>query len=973
MDGIDKSLDEIIKLNKGQREKIVKPLITPKINKSGRITKSSSFFIPQRKRETAIFTESYRALHGPINEIFTSGYVPLTAPITLCAVNTELIQARRTGNSTVRNFPTQRTSSLRTGTDSYRPSRDGSNTSSVSRSTVRRGDFYRPQPGSQRRVRSPLHNVKRESSGAESQSGKGIHSIRDAPSNNISNTSRNVSVSRPNNHDAPDLYHIKREPSPEQTSIFEQELQVSTAMDTDESVLMIRGRAPAPGGEVDQSDNDGPATIEMENLDPETTAEDVKVTYARRAAATAAVENLNGKKADKDLILRVRLRKHPIFHDVPVIPSPHMPGPIAGPLKLLTQAVKGTIANAGTIYADQVLAAQQMLKVQQHRMAHLARLHHSHFPDPSRNPSFMAYSTITDRTSGKSVATILQNIVNGNVIVDYTDRRPTVDALMHDLKEGGVARNWHERERILALQALKTLGRATEGCDSIFTEEGIRTLLYHSGLHKATEASIDRTSSREALKCLANALLLKPTTRPIFERLDGHGQCSALLKRSHLSNESQFLFSRILFLVTIDATSIVKSLLDEHHAVNNVGMVLKTQLARTPDGTMFSQSMVLSEALKYLFNLMIVDPKIERDAEANFSEKEKSEATGKRFQSLLPTIVSILITIPPPSPNPLEPPHSHAIHVLLNFPISTSALLVTRSQQATLLSVLLQILDDTLRHSLNTDEEASNDGLSNGTELDEIVPPLVLVLTNIASAGGEGRAALKARMLPEDVDRTNPLDKGNTFSARLIRRMTSMRFPQIRETVSQLLFVVCDEDPALLTRHVGYGNAAGFLMNRNLGVPSSVSGSGSDEASSEVTELPSPGPASENSPPLASTSTTAAGKTKPPSPTPNAAPSMSSSRRYSSASAVNPITGAYYPDPSAIRTAMADMTEEEKEEEASKLLDMFDKLRRTGVMDVRNPALEAGLRQRERDRYYDEQEMREQAEEEELERTYGKV
>ncbi|KAF9574853.1 hypothetical protein EC968_005093 [Mortierella alpina] len=748
-------------------------------------------------------------------------------------------------------------------------------------------------------------------------------------------------------------------------------------MDTDEGVLLIRGRAPAPAEEVNHSDDNGPATIEVENLDPETTAEDVKVTYARRAAAMAAVENLNGKKADKDLILRVRLRKHPIFHDVPVIPSPHMPSPIAGPLKLLTQAVKGTIANAGTIYADQVLAAQQMLKVQQHRMAQLqmeeqriAALRmqaNAHFArpapsstDPSRNP-FMAYSTITDRTSGKSVATILQNIVNGNVIVDYTDRRPTVDALMQDLKEGGVARNWHERERILALQALKTLGRATEGCDSIFTEEGIRTLLYHSGLHKATEASIDRTSSREALKCLANALLLKPTTRPIFERLDGHGQCSALLKRSHLSNESQFLFSRILFLVTIDATTIVKSLLDEHHAVDNVGVVLKTQLARTPDGTMFSQSMVLSEALKYLFNLMIVDPKIERATEANFSEKEKTEATGKRFQS----------------PNPLEPPHSHAIHVLLNFPISTSALLVTRSQQATLLSVLLQILDDTLRHSLNTDEEASTDGLSNGTELDEIVPPLVIVLTNIASAGGEGRAALKARMLPEDVDRSKPLDKGNTFSARLIRRMTSMRFPQIRETVSQLLFVVCDEDPAILTRHVGYGNAAGFLMNRNLGVPSSVSGAGADEANSEATERPSSGPASHHSPPAASSSssTTAAGADKPPSPTPPtpSMPSMPSSRRYSSASAVNPITGAYYPDPSAIRTAMADMTEEEKEEEASKLLDMFDKLRRTGVMDVRNPALEAGLRQRERDRYYDEQEMREQAEEEELERTYGKV
>ncbi|KAF9954165.1 hypothetical protein BGZ72_004784 [Mortierella alpina] len=404
MDGIDKSLDEIIKLNKERREKNIKPAVKSKIIKPGRITKSCPFVAPQWKREKAVFTESYKALHGPIKEIFTSGYIPLTGPITLCAVNTDLIQARREGNTANRAPPIERTAPLRTRTDSYRPSRNGSGTSPgyrpscngsvtgpVSRTIVRRGDFYRPQPGSSRRVRSPLRNVKRESSKPESQSGKGIHSFRGTPSNNSSGSSRKVSVSRPSNHDAPELHNIKQESSPERTSIFEQEPQASTAMDTDESVLLIRGRAPATGSELDQPDDNGPATIEMENLDPETTAEDVKVvcsrfgeirscvcsngysqvTYARKAAATAAVENLNGKKADKGLILRVRMRKHPIFHDVSVTPSPHMPGPIAGPLKLLTQAVKGTIANAGTIYADQVLAAQQMLKVQQHRMAQL--------------------------------------------------------------------------------------------------------------------------------------------------------------------------------------------------------------------------------------------------------------------------------------------------------------------------------------------------------------------------------------------------------------------------------------------------------------------------------------------------------------------------------------------------------------------------------------------------------------------------
>ncbi|KAF9896662.1 hypothetical protein BX616_006993, partial [Lobosporangium transversale] len=218
-------------------------------------------------------------------------------------------------------------------------------------------------------------------------------------------------------------------------------------------------------------------------------------------------------------------------------------------------------------------------------------------------------------------------------------------------------------------------------------------------------------------------------------------------------------------------------------------------------------------------------------------------------------------------------------------------------------------------------------------------------------------------------DRSKPLDKGDSFSARLIRRMTSVRFPRIKETVSQLLFVLCDEDPAILTRHVGYGNAAGFLMNRNLGVPSSVNGAQIEEIEDEDSSTPS-----ESSSTLSSATTAVPTITIPTTMTATATSNLntSHSRRFSSSS-INPITGAYYPDPSVIRAAMADMTEEEKEEEAAKLMDMFDKMRRTGVMDVRNPALEAGLRQRERDRYYDEQERREREEEEELERLYGKV
>ncbi|KAF9201347.1 hypothetical protein BGZ49_008395 [Haplosporangium sp. Z 27] len=161
-------------------------------------------------------------------------------------------------------------------------------------------------------------------------------------------------------------------------------------MDLDDGPLSIKGVAPEP--DLSFKGEGGPVTIEIENLDPGTTAEDVKVvcsrfgeikscicsngfsqvTFARKAAGIAAVDMLNGKKADNNQILRVSMRKTPVLHNT--LPSPvpiHAPTPIAGPMKLISKAMEGTIKNAGSLYQEQLQSAQHMLKVQQHRMAQL--------------------------------------------------------------------------------------------------------------------------------------------------------------------------------------------------------------------------------------------------------------------------------------------------------------------------------------------------------------------------------------------------------------------------------------------------------------------------------------------------------------------------------------------------------------------------------------------------------------------------
>jgi hypothetical protein len=87
---------------------------------------------------------------------------------------------------------------------------------------------------------------------------------------------------------------------------------------------------------------------------------------------------------------------------------------------------------------------------------------------------------------------------------------------------------------------------------------------------------------------------------------------------------------------------------------------------------------------------------------------------------------------------------------------------------------------------------------------------------------------------------------------------------------------------------VGYGNAIGFLMNRNI-----------------------------------------------PLQPPSTSQSSNSNERE-----VNPITGQFL-DEENQGPSLADMTDEEKEREAERLFVLFERLKKTGVVDVENPIAKA--------------------------------
>lgn len=73
---------------------------------------------------------------------------------------------------------------------------------------------------------------------------------------------------------------------------------------------------------------------------------------------------------------------------------------------------------------------------------------------------------------------------------------------------------------------------------------------------------IDTPTSREALRCIANCMLLKDSTKQYLEQQDVIISCMHLLNAPKLSLDSQFLKCRILYFMTIGRPDLVKRLIE---------------------------------------------------------------------------------------------------------------------------------------------------------------------------------------------------------------------------------------------------------------------------------------------------------------------------------------------------------------------------------------------------------------------------
>jgi hypothetical protein len=83
--------------------------------------------------------------------------------------------------------------------------------------------------------------------------------------------------------------------------------------------------------------------------------------------------------------------------------------------------------------------------------------------------------------------------------------------------------------------------------------------------------------------------------------------------------------------------------------------------------------------------------------------------------------------------------------------------------------------------------------------------------------------SIRQKLLPTETDRTEVLGRSGSLPSWLLKNSTNPLAPSLRNTISDLLFDLSDNDASKFVENVGYGFASGFLFNRNIPIPGNAS------------------------------------------------------------------------------------------------------------------------------------------------------
>jgi hypothetical protein len=360
------------------------------------------------------------------------------------------------------------------------------------------------------------------------------------------------------------------------------------------------------------------------------------------------------------------------------------------------------------------------------------------------------------------------------------------------------------------LEELKIYGRDPRNADPIFTKEvGLyarwRTIGTPTNKLKGIEMltrhafnSPSSTTSRNALRCLCNALLLKMECRQMFVDLGYEAKVCNQLKND--SRDDEFLVSRIIFLTTYDTDIKLGDLIDKYHLADTIVKNLERHARHHHDGGPTTEAMdvmALTETLKLLFNI-------------THHCKEKSSS----FTQAVPHIVTILCKGSFQVDKPLDPPPGALVNALLNLEMESKEILPYLYPPAEPIILSDRLIDLLVQSTTVYKDE----------ELQSTVTPLLGVIRTVHEHAPQNvQTFIRQKLLPTEADRNEVLGSSGSLPSWLLKNSTNPVAPELRNTISDLLFNLSDKDATKFVENVGYGFASGFLFNRNISIPQNAS------------------------------------------------------------------------------------------------------------------------------------------------------
>ncbi|XP_072564700.1 chaperone Ric-8A-like [Paramormyrops kingsleyae] len=462
-----------------------------------------------------------------------------------------------------------------------------------------------------------------------------------------------------------------------------------------------------------------------------------------------------------------------------------------------------------------------------------------------------------------------------------------------ELAMGFLSRELQPACQLACLETIRILSRDKGSLAPFCTRKAMWTLSRYAGLAGHADGTTPETPDLdvtvEALKCLCNMVFTSEEAREAGAHLRLAAGLAGRLKRPRGRDWSptvRFFDLRLTFLLSALCLDVRAQLAQELRGVSLLSSVLDDTLglcwlgtfevvrpdapgAAAPPPLGREETEHAMEILKILFNITL-----------GTSHRKVDEEEAAVYRHLVAILRQCLMSVAD-GEDRTEEFHSHTVNLLGNLPLlCLDVLLLPKLQQASIeylgvnmdsVSILLQFMERRL---------------DRGNKLRETLLPCLNLLTESARVHRETRKFLRSRILPPLRDVKNRPEVGNALRNKLVRLMTHID-TDVKHCAAELLFVLCKESVSRFIKYTGYGNAAGLLAARGLMQKARDPGHYSEDEDSDTEEY------------------------------------------REAKSHINPVTGRVednQPNP------MDGMTEEQKEFEAMKLVNMFDKLSRDHVI-----------------------------------------